>query len=278
MSTLLDRYIDVAEGRDTESFLAREVADITEVQGYEAAQDGTFRVLVPWSGGMDSTTLAWMGYDAGLPVVPVYVDTGAAYSDIERYLAVDLLEAPPAVIELPTDYVKHGVIDLARNGVIMAAIAEWAARQGWWGHIWFGNGGDPGETTWRGGDKSFWFVHRMNVDLAEVGLDFTVQSPLIGLTKGDQVALWQRADMDAEYRKTLSCTSPVGGRHCRRCTSCAMRWLAWKENRTDLWPDTDMLAPLRYLVEKREKQNLMKGRLAENQRNLINRYAKERRT
>lgn len=254
-----------------------EVSNVNENPDYRHQPAQDFRVLVPWSGGMDSTALVLMATDAGLPVLPIYIDTGAPYSEHERAL-LPLLKAacglPAIELQLPIDYERWGVIDKNRNGVILAAVAEMGTDCGWWGHIWFGNTGDPGETTWRGGDKSFWFVTEMNVQLAAHQLPWTVQSPLIGLTKGDVLRLLISRNRGA-LEWTLSCTSG-GATHCRECVSCAMRWLAYQELGVDVWPETDMRPALVQLHDKRVTQRRWGSPIARAQRNLIDQYNRRR--
>lgn len=230
--------VDIAEGIVTDDPLgiAAETRNVVENPDYTPTDDSQFRVVIPFSGGLDST-FAWrLAEDAGWPTELFYIDTGAAYSNDERGVA-RMMGAKIRNIEQPVDYVKYAHIDLARNAIILHAVARAATKQGWWGHIWFGCHGNPGETTIRGGDKSFWFVNLMNRWIGEFGEElgnWTVQAPLIGLTKADMIRVADDRGWLGYLDRSLSCTEPRWDNHygsmpCTVCDSCIQRFVAYAE-------------------------------------------------
>jgi 7-cyano-7-deazaguanine synthase in queuosine biosynthesis len=253
----MNTLIDIAEGRTIDHPLAREMRNVNENPDYRPGEaDPYFRIIIPFSAGFDST-FAWrFAVDAGWPVQLVYVDTGAPYTDVE-YDRGKAMGADFDVVTLNVDYERFGVIDLGRNALIIWSLAELALERGLWGHIWFGCHGDPGETTITGGDKSFKFIVMVNDYLAKYAVaSVSLQAPLIGLTKADMLAIAIRRGWAGYLDMSISCTSPtLAGEHCGDCTSCTMRWLAYRENDRD--PGFD-LAPGRLdrLWAKRREQHI----------------------
>lgn len=205
--------------------------DISEPVG-SIEIDSDFRIAIPLSGGLDSSTCYEMALDAGLPVVPYYVDTGASYSKQER-LFLEQRNIIHEIIHLPLSYQRDGVIDKGRNAVILFTIAMDMARQGQWGEIWFGGHlGPAGEAPIRGGDKSHRFLLTFNQLLARKGYDVGVCRPMATMTKADMVAWWMEYRTTEDALDTWSCFDPrpsesMDGSRCGHCNACFRWWAAF---------------------------------------------------
>lgn len=224
----------------------------TEIQGYPENPDGydpmarttvedSFVVAVACSGGLDSVTAMSMAHLAGLDPIPVYVDTGAAYSQAEWVTLNRIAQAcgwePPTRLRRPTEYTKAGYVDPGRNYIIIRAIADamFPPRSGNWGGIWFGNVSDWAETPITGGDKTHRFFTDTQHMLTALGHDVQVVSPLIGMTKGDCMRWLRDRGLSPLIGMSRSCYEPEGP--CGRCRSCFRKAIACADARVTLeWP------------------------------------------
>lgn len=187
-----------------------------------------FRVVVPVSGGLDSTVCWLMALEAGLPVQPVFVDTGATYIN-DEWRAVqqiaDRLGQPVRRVNVPYggDTWLHN--HRARNAVIVLTLAQLMRTGGWWGEVWFGNLGEVNETPIYGGDKSHrWFLD-VNQLLTLDGHDVRVVSPLGALSKTD-AARWAAERGHAEVLLMTRSCYEAGDRACLSCLCCFRREFA----------------------------------------------------
>jgi 7-cyano-7-deazaguanine synthase in queuosine biosynthesis len=222
---------------------------ITDTEG--PSQDERFRVAVPMSGGLDSSTAYEMARTAGMPTVAYYVDTGAPYSRIER-AKLDERQIAYTAVNCDVEYFSDGVIDYGRNAVILYTVAEEMRIHHWWGEIWFGGYAGPGgEAPMRYGDKSHRFLLSFNHLLA-ARHDVQVCRPLAGMTKADMVAWWMSHDKLPEALRTFSCfepqhdplirwtTSDVGSQRCGHCIACFKWWAAFAANGYALHKDRQL--------------------------------------
>jgi 7-cyano-7-deazaguanine synthase in queuosine biosynthesis len=241
---LLDAYIEqyfetqvdylhkLTSGQLTSAY-AQNIANVPENPAYVAPTDDGFRVYVPLTGGMDSTTLWQMALEAGQPAVPVYMDFGQPYAEQEIEVASALAARTGhtlVVFRETMPFKQFDYILLARNAAVIYRIAEHARTFGTWGEVWFGN--LAGESPIQGGDKSRRFFNDTQALLALRGYDLRICNPLIGMDKPDEVAYWRSRDIDTLIH-TKSCFS-VASRQCGECQTCFRKWVAFKEHGIDI--------------------------------------------
>lgn len=199
---------------------------------FQAGDDENFLVVVPFSGGLDSTTALVMALEAGLPVVPVYVDTGAGYAAAEieacrqlvKRLDYPLME-PLQVVTVDVNYRKHMHHDTGRNAIIIARLLDWFPV-GTWGEIWFSSTATWGECPHVGGDKSWRWIADMQALIYALGCDARINTPVGGLTKADEVEyLVQHVGLQFAL-DARSCYANDEG-HCGRCLACFKRAIAF---------------------------------------------------
>jgi 7-cyano-7-deazaguanine synthase in queuosine biosynthesis len=179
-------------------------------------------VVVPLTGGLDSTTAWAMACELELPRIAVYIDTGIPYAEEEiktaRLFAPDL-----SVITRPLAYKRtYQHIQGGRNAAILWTVAE--AHRGQWGEIWVGNRGD--ETKLAAGDKSLRFHTTLQQLMTAAGFDFHLTHPLQGLSKMDLVRWWAERGRLDEALATRTCYQPDTS-HCGACWACLQRVLAF---------------------------------------------------
>ena len=171
-----------------------------------------YRVVVPLTGGMDSTTCWQMAIEAGLDPEAVYVDMGQHYMGMELATVRDLLGVTPRVIDGPRPPASWKHLLPGRNAAVIFLSALTITGQ--WGELWLGN--LAGETPAVGGDKSARFLLTAQQMLTCMGHDVHLLSPLRGLDKTDLVTWWAaRGDLET-LAQTKSCFHP----HLRACGSC----------------------------------------------------------
>jgi len=193
-----------------------------------AHYDARFRVVVPVTGGMDSSALWKMAEEAGVPAEPVYVDGGQEYAEAERRAVYNVLGVAPVVLtaQFSPDRWQH--IIPRRNLTIAVEVADYMRRRDWWGEIWFGN--LAGETPAARGDKSSAFFVGLAEHMVKDGpaQDVQVVQPLRALDKTDLVRWWRSHGYGAtEYLLgTKSCFHPTL-RACGECQTCFRKAVAF---------------------------------------------------
>jgi len=182
-----------------------------------------YRVVIPVTGGMDSTTLWWMAIEAGLDPAPVYVDVGQEYAAAELEAASSLCRQPVWLTgtHLPRRF-KH--IIPGRNATVIFTVARYMQAAGWWGELWLGN--LAGETPAIGGDKSARFMLTTQHLLTVLGYDVHLMSPLRGMDKVDLVRWWQARGQIDLLRNTKSCFDEFA-RACGKCQTCFRKFVAF---------------------------------------------------
>lgn len=217
--------------------------------------DGTFRVYVPMTGGMDSTTLFEMATESGYPVHPIYFDFGQPYAESEIKYASGLVESKGLELEVihhKVEFEKHSYIMLGRNAIIIFWIAKLMKERGEWGEIWFGN--LAGESPTYGGDKSRKFFNDTQMLLAYNGYNVRICNPLIGMDKPDEVNYWTKRNIKV-LEDTVTCLSDDAP-DCGHCQSCFKKWCAFVVNGVDIrdrFKSSDIKESFKPFVEKYQK-------------------------
>lgn len=195
--------------------------------------DGSFKVYIPMTGGMDSTTLFKMGVESGYPVRPIYFDFGQPYAKDEMAYARKLVgeaDLDLEVVRYKIDFERHSYIMLGRNAIIIFWIAKLMRERKEWGEIWFGN--LAGESPKYGGDKSRKFFNDIQMLLAYQGDNVRVCNPLIGMDKPDEVVYWMKRNIKT-LEETVTCLSDDSP-DCGHCQSCFKKWCAFIVNGIDI--------------------------------------------
>lgn len=187
-----------------------------------------FEVGVPVSGGLDSTACYLMAKRTGKKVIPVYFDFGQEYREKELK-ALEKIGITPEYVDLRSlldtgfgnKYAgewQH--IIPARNLVILCSVADKMTA----GEIYFGAvEGELKDNN--GGDKSRYFLLKLNTVLADYNKTVVVKTPLEHMTKGDIGRWFLDNGYEAEFDATISCFSGGEG-HCGKCQACFRKLLA----------------------------------------------------
>ena len=227
-------WIDALTSGQLTSRFAENITDMAERKHrVQSVNDPNFRVYIPLTGGMDSSTLYVMAQESGYPVEPLYLDMGQSYSQIEIETANRLAAKfgqDVQVIELMLNFKNFGEIMLGRNAAIILTLAERMRQNGNWGELWFGN--LAGESPVTMGDKSRRFFNDMQQLLGLLNYDMRIMSPLIGMDKPDEVAYMKDRDLDILiYSK--SCFDP-NELQCGKCSVCFRKWVAFAVHDVDI--------------------------------------------
>jgi len=202
------------------------------------------RVAVLASGGLDSSVMLAELARAGRQVFPLYVKAGLNWERDELRILRRFVErlgrsniAPPAVLELPMNDVARDHWSVTGKGVpgYRAAISSnyiagrnlslltkatvFCARN------------RIGEVAmalleanpFPDAQPEFLRAFEKAAELG-TGLPLKVSTPFLDLEKEDVI----RKGRDLPLELTLTCASPVHGRHCGTCTKCAERIEAFK--------------------------------------------------
>ena len=224
-----------------------------------------FRILLPFTGGMDSTTLWKMLEESGDKYIPIYINFGQDYAKKELDVIKQL--TPQTIISnVDINFKKYKHILIGRNAIIILLIAEYMKTNNYWGEIWFGN--LQGESPIIGGDKSRRFFNDMNSILINNGYDITIKSPLIGLDKFDLVNWWKDRDIDILIN-TVSCFDNEGIQ-CGKCQSCFRKYIAFLYHGIDISNQFPIMQFDEYIAK---YQSVMQQALDEN---IFTKYSKER--
>lgn len=244
-------YLDKLVSGELESAYAVNIGNVPENPEYKEPQDKNFRVYIPVTGGMDSLTLWQMAIEAGYDVVPIYIDAGQEYADLEIAHAQETVrqdghELEVISVEAPFKRFKH--ILLGRNALVLYTISEIMRERGQWGEIWLGN--LAGESPTVGGDKSRRFLNDTQRLLTYRGYDVRIETPLIGMDKPDEVAYWLKRDIK-KLVNTKSCFSE-NSNQCGECQTCFRKWTAFMAHDMDIRDtfDADVAVTFQPFVEK----------------------------
>lgn len=223
-----------------------EVFDLPEKpEGWEfKTRKPTKSIVVPVSGGLDSTLCYLMAKQTGMNVIPLYFDIGQPYSAKEIQALKDLsIRAIIVRLNVP-DAIKNGKwsaqwkhIIPARNFLFLSTAAEFLATEG---YVYFG--ALDGEIKERlGGDKSRKFVEIMNDELSKMPFPAELVMPLEKFDKPQAIAhAINELKIPVEYLvRTLSCFDGKDNGHCGKCQACFRRFMAFYANGVDLRNDDD---------------------------------------
>ena len=186
-----------------------------------ARAETELKIVVPWSGGLDSTTLAVMAVQAGFQTTLVSVTAGQPWDSGERRARhfieqqiPELREATKVEMRLEPSTSVYDHIQLGRNVNIIRRVAELAQHTEGHTEIWLG--WLDGETTIAAGDKSHLVLDRLQ---AEIGRDIRLALPIRFMTKTDLVSWWADQGRLLQASNLYSCftggTVPCG--HCQAC-------------------------------------------------------------
>ena len=199
------------------------------------------RTAVLCSAGLDSAVLLAHEARRG-PTTPIYVSVGLAWEDDERRLLARLVDAPALrgrvepVAELAftmrdvypdTHWAVEGrapgyftpdedVYLVGRNLVLLTKAAVYCAQHALDRIVIGPLAGNPFPDA----TPDFFDALARAVSL---GLDrrLTIAAPFREMEKADVIRLG--ADLGVPFELTLSCMSPIGGRHCGACSKCRER-------------------------------------------------------
>lgn len=239
LRTLIDFYFcddddDLYKKIASEGFtnpVMKNIANVPENPTYFEADPTKFMTILPVSGGMDSTTLWRMLEESGREFVPVYVNMGQEYADIELKTVRRLFpDKEIREIKLDVRFKQYKHILVGRNALIILALAQLFKEWNMWGEIWFGN--LQGESPIVGGDKSLRFFNDMQQLLVLMGYDVRIMNPLIGLDKPDEVAYWMSRDIEL-FKQTKSCFDPEV-HQCGKCQTCFRKYVAFQIHGVDI--------------------------------------------
>lgn len=226
-------YLDKLASGELKSAYATNIGNVPENPEYKEVEDNNFKVYIPVTGGMDSLTLWQMAIEAGYPVVPIYIDAGQEYANLEIAHAQKTVSETGhslQVIEMEVPFKRYKHILLGRNALVLYTIAEIMRERGQWGEIWLGN--LAGESPTVGGDKSRRFLNDTQRLLTYKGYDVRIETPLIGMDKPDEVAYWQKRDLQ-KLIETKSCFSDKSNQ-CGECQTCFRKWAAFMAHGVDI--------------------------------------------
>jgi len=240
------------------SEMATNIANVPENPTYAEPDVLNYKIALPITGGMDSTTLWKMASLAGENFIPYYVDLGQKYAKMELEVVEKIIGEKPNVISLEVQFTEFAHILLGRNLAIIMLLAEEFKRNNWWGEIWFGN--LVGESPIMDGDKSKRFFNDVNALLVHHGYDVRVVNPLMCLDKFDLVSYWNELGEIETLTQTKSCFSDKYFQ-CGECQSCFRKWLAFKYHNIDI---SNQFPLMKFDIYVEKYKNKMQSALDEN--------------
>lgn len=186
--------------------------------------------VVPWSGGLDSTTAAVMAVEAGLRVVLLSVDAGQPWDNAEARARQFVANAIPELRHLSHHHRRLQVADkvfahvhVGRNADIVEEAGTVGLIEGMrWAEIWLG--WLAGEMPLAGGDKSHAAAIWMQYTLPA---RYRLHLPLAGMTKADVVGWWVERGRADDALATFSCFAPRGAMPCMTCQACFRTFVAF---------------------------------------------------
>ena len=206
------------------------------------------RSAVLFSGGLDSAVLLAREIGAAPDTLPIHVRAGLAWEDAEASAIARLLAGPPFAghtaplatlaidmrdVYAPTHWAVTGLapaydtpdedVYLAgRNLTLLSKTAVLCARQDIHRIVLGPLAGNPFP------DARPAFFHAM-AEALTLGLDhaLTIDAPFLTWHKSDVIRLG--VELGVPLARSLSCMSPVGDRHCGRCSKCRERQDAFRD-------------------------------------------------
>ena len=206
--------------------------------------DGKRQVIIPYSGGLDSSASLLMALESGLTITTVNFNYGQLYFEKENRVISKIKKTIKDVYpESQGLWKSHYEIDISwldqvlkskisghwkhifplRNYLIIQESSKYAISDAYT-ELWFSC--VKGEIPYSGGDKSSVFLTYMSQLLSDKHI-FLV-TPLIGLEKTD-IVHWSLFDKRRYQviKQTISCFSGDKERQCGNCQSCFNRGVAF---------------------------------------------------
>lgn len=200
--------------------------------------NGEKLVIIPWSGGLDSTTCLLMALESSCKVQTVFFDYGQSYANKERK-AIERILSKLNGTEFSDQLISHVDLDISwladdmadlfpgdwrhifpmRNLIILLLATEQSDHD--FKEVWFG--AVQGEIPFSGGDKSEVFTKYMRKYLLNEH-NTVLHTPLSNITKGDMVnwAAAYKSRLDI-IKETVSCFDSRNDSHCSQCQACFNR-------------------------------------------------------
>ncbi len=224
--------------KDAESTPHKEQLRVKEYSDRIPVLKGKKHVIIPWSGGLDSTVQLLMALESSLEVTTVFFDYGQSYVEKEEEATEKIIEIL-SNSEYSQQHVGHIRLDIAwlenqmaelfpgewehifpmRNLIILllaANVIDISDRELWFGAV-------QGEIPYSGGDKSEVFIRYMREYLMKKH-DVVLRTPLATLTKGDMVFWASKYPERMEVLKaSVSCFDSASVSQCSKCQACFNR-------------------------------------------------------
>lgn len=224
--------------RDTDSELFKEQIRQKEYSQALPVREGQRHVFLPWSGGLDSTTSLLIALESSVKVTTVNFNYGQSYYEKEKVVIETLINKinehydtslwvnhlSVDISWLDSETKKHfggewGHIFPVRNYILLSEVFSFAKKVTF-SEIWFSC--VQGEIGYSGGDKSIVFLNETQKQFIKENVLLIM--PLIGMGKSD-IVRWamqygHRYDI---IKRTISCFSGDGEKHCGKCMSCFNR-------------------------------------------------------
>lgn len=187
-----------------------------------------FRVYIPFSGGLDSTTLICMAVESGYSFLAYYVDMGQDVAKKEWATAQSIATEYhfDSKLQLKTiadvKFLQSKHILFNRNTVIVLELAREMQKNNHTGEIWFGT--TAGESPVLGGDKSKEWLQAINKLLHFLQLPAQVVCPVSTMDKSDEI-VWLNNHCPGLFEHTDSCFDPET-KNCGKCRSCFRKFVA----------------------------------------------------
>lgn len=196
-----------------------------------------YQVVVLLSGGIDSYVAYLYAKEKYNKVIPLYVDYGYPYAEIEKKALeeLDLINEVEIVdhsylYEYQQEGEKYwGEIFPGRNWLLSIVASNYIDNHG---EIWMVAIGGEVKKVWS--DKSEYFFNKSsNILSRELNKDIIVTSPFTNATKGQIVQWYINQGYDIEMlKKTVSChfLESYNDKPCGQCMGCAHRYIGMDYN------------------------------------------------
>lgn len=232
---------------------------------------GDRKVILPWSGGLDSTSSLLMALESGCYVTTVSFNYGQEYVEKEKQ-AINTIKSlvlknyPQAKelwkeqyfidiswLDCTVKKIMGGTWDYIfplRNYFILKEASKLSCKKTY-DELWFSC--IQGEIPYSGGDKSIVFLSELQKEMVKKNI--ILITPLIGLNKAD-IVRWanQKKERWKVIKKTLSCFTGSGKGQCGKCQACFNRLVgfatAGKIKNVGFEPQYENLKPFVHKYEK----------------------------
>lgn len=219
-----------SNGLDRHSKLNQISRATKEIEGttQQAIINSRFKVFIPFTGGLDSSTLVWMAYESGYDFTAFYLDMGQdtarkEWETVQRIASEFSFSERLRFLTVPDiKFLEYSHILFNRNTIIILELAQEMKRNNQWGEIWFGV--TAGESPVLGGDKSREWLYHINKLLQLLQLPAHVVCPVSAMDKSDEI-LWLLNHTPELLYLTDSCFDP-NVNNCGVCRACFRKFIA----------------------------------------------------